>query len=62
MITLKLTNTAVDEILYALRTSYLDYDERLAACSPFNSAVESHNKELDEIIQTIKDQVKEQEV
>ena len=62
MVTLKLTNSAVDEILYALRTSYLDYDERLAACSSYNSAIESHNNELDEIIQTIKDQIKEQEV
>ena len=59
MITLKLTNTAVDEILHALRTSYLDYDDRLGAS--YNAAIESYNKELDDIIQTIKDQIKEQE-
>ena len=58
MITLKLTNTATDEILHALRTSYLDYDDRLGAS--YNSAIESYNKQLDDIIQTIKDQIKEQ--
>ena len=59
MITLKLTSTAIDEILHALRTSYADYDERLGAY--YNKAMETYNKQLDEIIQTIKDQVKEQE-
>lgn len=59
MITLRLTNTATDEILHALRTSYLDYDERLGAY--YNQSVEAYNKELDDIIQTIKDQIKEQE-
>lgn len=59
MITLRLTNTATDEILHALRTSYLDYDERLGAY--YNQSVEAYNKELDNIIQTIKDQIKEQE-
>ena len=59
MITLKLTRTATDEILHALRTSYLDYDDRLGAS--YNSAIESYNKELDDIIQTIKNQIKEQE-
>ena len=59
MITLKRTSTAIDEILHALRTSYADYDERLGAY--YNKAMETYNKQLDEIIQTIKDQVKEQE-
>lgn len=59
MITLKLTKTAVDEILHALRTSYLDYDDRLGAS--YNLAIDSYNKQLDDIIQTIKDQTKEQE-
>ena len=59
MITLKLTNTAVDEILHALRTSYLDYDDRLGAY--YNDAIKHANDELDSIIQTIKDQMKAQE-
>ena len=59
MITLKLTHNAIDEILHALRTSYADYDERLGAY--YNKAMETYNKQLDEIIQTIKDQLKEQE-
>lgn len=60
MITLKLTGTDIDEILHALRTSYLDYDDRLGAY--YNQSIEAHNKQLDDIIQTIKDQAKEQEV
>ena len=59
MITLNLTNSAVDEILHALRTSYADYDERLGLY--YNKAMESYNKQLDEIIDTIKQQIKEQE-
>lgn len=59
MITLKLTNSAVDEILHALRTSYLDYDDRLGWS--YNDAIKHANDELDEIIDTIKQQVKEQE-
>lgn len=59
MITLKLTRTATDEILHALRTSYLDYDDRLGWS--YNDAVKHANDELDEIIQSIKDQLKEQE-
>lgn len=59
MITLTLTNTATEEILHALRTSYLDYDNRLGAS--YNAAIESYNNQLDDIIQNIKDQVKEQE-
>ena len=59
MATLTLTHTQIDEVLHALRTSYADYDERLGAS--YNSAIESYNKQLDDIIQTIKDQVKEQE-
>ena len=59
MITLNLTQTAIDEILHALRTSYADYNEKLGAY--YNQSIEAYNKELDEIIQTIKDQIKDQE-
>lgn len=59
MVTITLTNTQVDEILHCLRTSYLDYDDRMGVT--FNNAVESYNKELDDTIETIKDQIKEQE-
>ena len=59
MKTLKLTDTAIDEILHALRTSYVDYDDRLGAY--YNKAMEAYNKQLDEIIDTIKQQIKEQE-
>ena len=59
MKTLTLTDTAIDEILHALRTSYADYDDRLGAY--YNKAMESYNKQLDEIIGTIKQQIKEQE-
>ena len=60
MKTLILTDTAIDEILHALRTSYGDYDDRLGAS--YNNTIESYNKQLDDIIQTIKDQLKEQEL
>lgn len=59
MITLKLTNTQTDEVLHCLRTSYLDYDERLGAS--YNDAITSYNNQLDDIITTIKQQLKEQE-
>lgn len=58
MIKLELTKTQADEILHCLRTSYLDYDERLGAS--YNDAITSYNNQLDEIITTIKDQLKEQ--
>lgn len=58
MIKLELTNTQADEILHCLRTSYLDYDERLGAS--YNDAITSYNNQLDEIITNIKDQLKEQ--
>ena len=59
MITLTLTNTQTEEVLHALRTCYADYNEKLGAY--YNQSIESYNKQLDELIQTIKDQIKEQE-
>ena len=59
MITLNLTRTAVSEIIHALRTSYADYNDKLGAY--YNQSIEAYNKELDEIINTIKQQAKEQE-
>lgn len=59
MITITLTNTQIDEILHCLRTSYLDYDERLG--TSYNDAITSYNDQLDEIITTIKQQLNEQE-
>lgn len=59
MINLKLTNTQIDEVLHCLRTSYLDYDERMGAS--FNDAISAYNNQLDEIITTIKQQLTEQE-
>ena len=58
MIKLELTNTQTDEVLHCLRTSYLDYDERLGAS--YNDAITSYNKQLDEIITSIKQQIEEQ--
>lgn len=57
MPTLQLTNTQIDEILHALRTSYLDYDERMPAA--YNDAITSYNNNLDEIITSIKTQLEE---
>ena len=59
MVHITLTNTQADEILHCLRTSYLDYDERLG--KSYNDAIASYNNQLDEIITTIKQQLKEQE-
>ncbi len=59
MVHITLTNSQTDEILHCLRTSYLDYDERLGAS--YNDAITSYNNQLDEIITTIKEQLKEQE-
>ena len=60
MVTLKLTNSDVDEILHALRSCYADYNEKLG--DYYNRAMESYNNKLDGIITKIKEQVKEQEV
>ena len=59
MVQITLTNTQIDEVLHCLRTSYLDYDERLGAS--YNDAITSYNNQLDEIITSIKQQIKEQE-
>ena len=59
MITLNLTNGQTEEILHTLRTSYLDYDEKLGAS--YNDAIKRYNDELDELITSIKEQVKQQE-
>lgn len=59
MVHITLTNTQADEVLHCLRTSYLDYDERLGVS--YNDAITSYNNQLDEIITTIKQQIKEQE-
>ena len=59
MVNIELTNTQVDEVLHCLRTSYLDYDERLGAS--YNDAITSYNNQLDEIITTIKKQLNEQD-
>lgn len=60
MVNIELTNTQADEVLHCLRTSYLDYDERLGAS--YNDAITSYNNQLDEIITTIKNQLNEQEM
>ena len=57
MINIQLTHTQIDEILHCLRTSYLDYDERLGAS--YNDAITSYNNQLDEIITSIKNQMEE---
>ena len=59
MKTLTLSDTAIDEILHALRTSYADYNEKLGAY--YNQSISNYNKQLDEIITTIRQQVQEQE-
>ena len=60
MVTLKLTNSDVDEILHALRLCFADYNDKLG--DYYNRAMESYNNQLDSIITKIKEQVKEQEV
>lgn len=57
MINIQLTHTQIDEILHALRTSYLDYDERMP--DAYNDAITSYNNNLDEIITTIKNQMED---
>ena len=59
MIKLELTKTQADEILHCLRTSYLDYDERLG--TSYNDAITVYNNQLDEIITSIKEQLNEQD-
>ena len=58
MITLELTKTQADDILYA--TSLL-YEEYTNISAEFDEHIRQYNNTVDELRQTIKEQIKEQE-
>ncbi len=58
MITLTLTNEQAEEVLYATSTLYQEYTNT----SPeLDASIERYNNTVDELRQTIKKQLKEQE-
>ena len=59
MITLQLTNTQADEVLFATSLLYQDYFDEAGAS--YNDRIRVYNNTVDELRQTIKEQIKEQE-
>lgn len=59
MITLTLTNTQADEVLFATSLLYQDYFDEAGAA--YNDRIRAYNNTVDELRQTIKEQIKEQE-
>ena len=59
MITLKLTNTQAQEVLFATSLLYQEYADIMGA--EYNEAIRRYNNTVDELRQTIKEQLKEQE-
>ena len=59
MITLTLTNTQADEVLFATSLLYQDYFNEAGAA--YNDRIRDYNNTVDELRQTIKEQIKEQE-
>ena len=58
MVTLTLTNEQAEEVLYATSTLYQEYTNT----SPeLDASIERYNNTVDELRQTIKKQLKEQE-
>ena len=58
MITLHLTNTQADEVLFATSMLYQEYDDILG--SRFNESIRRYNDNVDELRDTIKKQIQEQ--
>ena len=59
MITLKLTRKQAEEVLFATSQLYLEYIEDMPV--DYNESIRRYNNTVDELRQTIKDQLKEQE-
>ena len=58
MITLELTNSQVQEVLYATSLLYQEYTNLSAE---YDEGIRRYNNTVDELRQTIKDQLKEQD-
>ncbi len=59
MITLELTNTQAQEVLYATSLLYQEYTNISAE---YDEGIRRYNNTVDELRQTIKDQLKEQDI
>ena len=59
MITLELTSAQADEVLFATSLLYQDYFDEAGAA--YNDRIRAYNNTVDELRQTIKEQIKEQE-
>lgn len=58
MITLELTNTQAQDVLYATSLLYQEYTNLSAE---YDEGIRRYNNTVDELRQTIKDQLKEQD-
>lgn len=58
MITLQLTNTQADEVLFATGMLYQEYADVLG--SSFNESIRRYNDTVDELRNSIKKQIQEQ--
>lgn len=58
MVTLELTNREAEDVFYATSLLYHEYVDELG--SDFNSVIEKHNNEVDELRIKIKQQLEEQ--
>lgn len=59
MVKLELTSTQADEVLFATSLLYQDYFNEAGAA--YNDRIRAYNNTVDELRQTIKEQIKEQE-
>lgn len=59
MVTLKLTRKQAEEVLFATSQLYLEYIEDMPA--DYNEAIRRYNNTVDELRESIKNQLKEQE-
>jgi hypothetical protein len=59
MITLELTNSQAQEVLYATSLLYQEYTNLSAE---YDESIRRYNNTVDELRQTIKDQLKEQDI
>ena len=58
MITLELTNTQAEDVLFATSMLYQDYVDVMGA--DYNEAIRRYNDKVDELRLTVKKQIKEQ--
>lgn len=61
--TIKLTRNQIEELIHAVSTSYMDYDERMfydpVLQEEYNKGVRAYNNTIDDIREILKESIKE---